>query len=74
MDGNWKPRPQRRRPPARNGRFELFDFYKDPLDQKNVAADPSRRWEERLAQAARSVETDGDAGQAEARQRGEPRG
>jgi arylsulfatase A-like enzyme len=38
MDGDWKlihnitPRPDR-------PEFELFDFYKDPLDQKNVAAE-----------------------------------
>jgi len=38
MDGNWKLVHNVARPPEM-AEFELFDFYKDPLDQKNVAAD-----------------------------------
>jgi arylsulfatase A-like enzyme len=38
MDGNWKLVHNVARPPDM-AEFELFDFYKDPLDQKNVAAD-----------------------------------
>jgi arylsulfatase A-like enzyme len=38
MDGNWKLIQNVVRPPEKP-EFELFDFYKDPLDQKNVAAE-----------------------------------
>ncbi|MGH9462635.1 MAG: hypothetical protein ACRD1X_15575, partial [Vicinamibacteria bacterium] len=38
MDGNWKLIHNVARPPERP-EFELFDFIKDPLDQKNVAAE-----------------------------------
>jgi arylsulfatase A-like enzyme len=38
MDGNWKLVHNVARP-SEMAEFELFDFYKDPLDQKNVAAD-----------------------------------
>jgi arylsulfatase A-like enzyme len=38
VDGNWKLVHNVARPPEM-GEFELFDFYKDPLDQKNVAAE-----------------------------------
>jgi arylsulfatase A-like enzyme len=37
VDGNWKLIHNVARPPERP-EFELFDFYKDPLDQQNVAA------------------------------------
>ena len=37
MDGKWKLIHNIARPPERP-EFELFDFYADPLDQKNVAA------------------------------------
>jgi arylsulfatase A-like enzyme len=37
MDGNWKLVHNVARPPEM-AEFELFDFYKDPLDQKNVAS------------------------------------
>jgi arylsulfatase A-like enzyme len=37
-DGNWKLIHNVARPPE-TAEFELFDFYKDPLDQKNVAAE-----------------------------------
>jgi arylsulfatase A-like enzyme len=37
-DGNWKLIHNVARPPDKP-EFELFDFYKDPLDQKNVAAE-----------------------------------
>lgn len=36
MDGNWKLIHNVVRPPGQP-EFELFDFYQDPLDQKNVA-------------------------------------
>jgi len=38
MDGGWKLIQNVKRP-ADKPEFELFDFYKDPLDQKNVAAE-----------------------------------
>ena len=38
MDGNWKLIHNVTRPPEKP-EFELFDFYQDPLDQKNVAAE-----------------------------------
>jgi arylsulfatase A-like enzyme len=38
MDGGWKLIQNVVRPPDKP-EFELFDFYKDPLDQKNVAAE-----------------------------------
>ena len=38
MDGNWKLIHNVVRP-ADKPEFELFDFYQDPLDQKNVAAE-----------------------------------
>jgi arylsulfatase len=38
MDGNWKLIHNVVRP-ADKPEFELFDFYRDPLDQKNVAAE-----------------------------------
>jgi arylsulfatase A-like enzyme len=38
MDGDWKLIQNVVRPPEKP-EFELFDFYKDPIDQKNVAAD-----------------------------------
>jgi arylsulfatase A-like enzyme len=38
MDGGWKLIQNVVRP-AEKPEFELFDFYKDPLDQKNVAAE-----------------------------------
>ena len=38
MDGGWKLIQNVGRPPEKP-EFELFDFYKDPLDQKNVAAE-----------------------------------
>jgi arylsulfatase A-like enzyme len=38
MDGNWKLIQNVVRAPEKP-EFELFDFYKDPLDQKNVAAE-----------------------------------
>ena len=38
MDGNWKLIHNVVRP-ADKAEFELFDFYQDPLDQKNVAAE-----------------------------------
>lgn len=38
MDGDWKLIHNVARPPEKP-EFELFDFYKDPLDQKNVAAE-----------------------------------
>jgi arylsulfatase len=38
VDGSWKLIHNVARPPERP-EFELFDFYKDPLDQKNVAAE-----------------------------------
>lgn len=38
MDGAWKLI-HNIAPPADRAEFELFDFYKDPLDQKNVAAE-----------------------------------
>jgi arylsulfatase A-like enzyme len=38
MEGNWKLVHNVTRPPEK-AEFELFDFYKDPLDQKNVAAE-----------------------------------
>jgi arylsulfatase A-like enzyme len=38
VDGDWKLIHNVVRPPERP-EFELFDFYKDPLDQKNVAAE-----------------------------------
>ena len=38
MDGNWKLIHNVVRPPQQP-EFELFDFYQDPLDQKNVALD-----------------------------------
>ena len=37
MDGGWKLIQNVKRPPGKP-EFELFDFYKDPLDQKDVAA------------------------------------
>ena len=37
MDGGWKLIQNVVRPPEKP-EFELFDFYKDPLDQKDVAA------------------------------------
>jgi arylsulfatase A-like enzyme len=37
MDGDWKLVHNVARPPEKP-EFELFDFYKDPLDQKDVAA------------------------------------
>jgi arylsulfatase A-like enzyme len=37
-DGSWKLVHNVARPPDKP-EFELFDFYKDPLDQKNVAAE-----------------------------------
>jgi len=38
MDGNWKLIHNVQRSPEKP-EFELFDFYQDPLDQKNVAAE-----------------------------------
>ena len=38
MDGGWKLIQNVKRPPDK-AEFELFDFYKDPLDQKDVAAE-----------------------------------
>jgi len=38
MDGGWKLIQHVQRPPEKP-EFELFDFYKDPLDQENLAAD-----------------------------------
>ncbi len=38
MDGGWKLIQNVKRPPDKP-EFELFDFYKDPLDQKDVAAE-----------------------------------
>jgi len=38
MDGDWKLIQNVQRPPDKP-EFELFDFYKDPLDQKDVAAE-----------------------------------
>ena len=38
MDGNWKLIHNVVRPPDKP-EFELFDFYQDPLDQRNVAAE-----------------------------------
>ena len=38
MDGNWKLIHNVTRPPEKP-EFELFDFYQDPLDQKNVAGE-----------------------------------
>jgi arylsulfatase A-like enzyme len=38
MDGNWKLIHNVARPPEKP-EYELFDFYQDPLDQKNVAAE-----------------------------------
>jgi arylsulfatase A-like enzyme len=38
MDGNWKLIHNVVKP-ADKAEFELFDFYQDPLDQKNVAAE-----------------------------------
>ena len=38
MDGDWKLIQNVVRPPEKP-EFELFDFYKDPLDQKDVAAE-----------------------------------
>ena len=38
VDGSWKLIHNVARPPERP-EFELFDFYKDPLDQNNVAAE-----------------------------------
>jgi arylsulfatase A-like enzyme len=38
VDGNWKLIRNVARPPE-SPEFELFDFYKDPLDQRNVAAE-----------------------------------
>jgi arylsulfatase A-like enzyme len=38
VDGNWKLVHNVARPPEMP-EFELFDFYKDPLDQKNVASE-----------------------------------
>jgi arylsulfatase A-like enzyme len=38
MDGDWKLIHNVVRPPDKP-EYELFDFYKDPLDQKNVAAE-----------------------------------
>jgi arylsulfatase A-like enzyme len=38
MDGNWKLIHNVVRPPEQP-EFELFDFYQDPLDQKNVASE-----------------------------------
>jgi arylsulfatase A-like enzyme len=38
IDGNWKLIHNVARPPERP-EYELFDFYKDPLDQANVAAE-----------------------------------
>ena len=38
VDGNWKLIHNVARPPERP-EYELFDFYKDPLDQKNVASE-----------------------------------
>jgi arylsulfatase A-like enzyme len=38
MEGDWKLIHNVARPPERP-EFELFDFYKDPLDQKNLAAE-----------------------------------
>ena len=38
VDGDWKLIQNVIRPPDKP-EFELFDFYKDPLDQKNVAAE-----------------------------------
>jgi arylsulfatase A-like enzyme len=38
VDANWKLIHNVKRPPAKP-EFELFDFYKDPLDQRNLAAD-----------------------------------
>jgi arylsulfatase A-like enzyme len=38
MDGGWKLIQNVVRPPE-TPEFELFDFYQDPLDQKNVAAE-----------------------------------
>ena len=37
MDGGWKLIQNVKRPPDKP-EFELFDFYKDPLDQKDMAA------------------------------------
>jgi arylsulfatase A-like enzyme len=37
MDGDWKLIRNVVRPPDKP-EFELFEFYKDPLDQKNLAA------------------------------------
>jgi choline-sulfatase len=38
MDGNWKLIHNVVKPPEKP-EFELFDFYQDPLDQRNVAAE-----------------------------------
>jgi arylsulfatase A-like enzyme len=40
VEGSWKLVHNVARPPER-AEFELFDFYKDPLDQKNVAGEHS---------------------------------
>jgi arylsulfatase A-like enzyme len=38
MEGDWKLI-HNITPPPNRAEFELFDFYKDPLDQKNLAAE-----------------------------------